>query len=184
MRRLNVEECEPIGISTLVWQLKYQFSPKEMLADKLKSLSQKSMISEFVGLPRLRLHFTTTRCYFSGVRYWLLCPACKRRVGKLYAPLSANEFKCRHCHNLTYRSSQTHNQRVNSLSKQLNDIYAKEGDEALTQTIRDMRRTLKGRRLFWKVYDKRSVSFPSPFLERKNKEEEVYNKYIKPLFEI
>ncbi len=183
MKKITVEECEYLNISTIIYHLRYDRPLlQQSIADALDSLSQRSMTSEFAGLPHL--HFTTTRCYFGGVRYWFLCPACSKRVGKLYASLSANEFKCRHCHNLTYRSSQTHNQRVNSLSKQLNEIYAKEGDEALTQAIRDMQRTLRGIRLLWKLYDKQPLPFSSPYLIRKKKEEEAYSKYVKPLFEI
>ena len=152
MKKIPVEECEVISISTLIWQLKYQIltnysdvSLYEMItcvADKLQNLSEKSLTNEFAGIPRFRLLFTTTSCYLGGVRYWFLCPSCSKRVGKLYAPLSADEFKCRHCYNLTYKSTQTHNQRVDSFH------------------------------------------YHSPFLARKNKEREGYEKYVKLLFEV
>ncbi len=44
---------------------------------------------------------------FGGLRWWFHCPRCRRRVAKLYQPLHQNELACRHCYNLTYRSSQT-----------------------------------------------------------------------------
>ena len=54
----------------------------------------------------------TTPTNFGGSRWWLTCPlivsgvACNRRVGKLYLPNGARYFSCRHCHDLTYESSQ------------------------------------------------------------------------------
>lgn len=48
----------------------------------------------------------TTPAYFGGVRYWLTCPlemSCKR-LRTLYLPPGAQDFGCRECHDLTYRS--------------------------------------------------------------------------------
>lgn len=59
-----------------------------------------------------KVPLTTTRPRFGGVRWWFICPlkvngrACGRRVGKLYLPPSSSYFGCRHCHDLTYTSSQ------------------------------------------------------------------------------
>ena len=53
-----------------------------------------------------------TRPHFGGERWWFLCPLgieggpCNRRVGKLYLPPGEDFFGCRHCHDLTYLSSQ------------------------------------------------------------------------------
>lgn len=41
-----------------------------------------------------------------GRRFWFTCFGCGRRVGKLYLPPGAYYFRCRQCHNLTYRSCQ------------------------------------------------------------------------------
>jgi hypothetical protein len=55
------------------------------------------------------------------VRWWFVCPlsrngiACHRRVRKLY--LSGRYFGCRHCHRLTYRSSQESDSRVYKLAR-------------------------------------------------------------------
>jgi hypothetical protein len=51
---------------------------------------------------------TATRPNFGGRRFWFLCPGqgCGRRVGKLYKPRWGRYWLCRHCYNLTYRSSQ------------------------------------------------------------------------------
>ena len=69
------------------------------------------------------IELDTTPCYFGSVRYWLICPLvvnrryCGRRVGKLYLPGGQTYFGCRHCYNLTYRSCQEHDHRVNALMK-------------------------------------------------------------------
>lgn len=70
--------------------------------------------------PKIDLDYTvrlvTTRCHLGGVRWWFVCPlvhdgvACGRRVRKLY--LGGRYFGCRHCHNLTYRSTQESDGRV------------------------------------------------------------------------
>jgi len=61
--------------------------------------------------------------YFGGVRWWFTCPCtvkckiCNRRVRKLYLPPGARYFCCRHCHDLTYRSVQEHDNRIGYLMK-------------------------------------------------------------------
>ena len=65
----------------------------------------------------------TTLCHFGGKRYWFVCPlrrgavTCGRRVGKLYLPPRATYFGCRHCYDLTYRSCQQHDKRMDALAK-------------------------------------------------------------------
>ena len=80
------------------------------------------------SLPRLRLHYTTSRGGKEeqatdfwidltsmstpwGTRRWFFqCPLvtagrhCGRRVGKLYLPPGGRYFGCRHCYDLTYTS--------------------------------------------------------------------------------
>jgi hypothetical protein len=74
--------------------------------------SMKSQNAELDYTVRL----VTTACHLGGVRWWFICPlvkagvACGRRVRKLY--LCGKYFGCRHCHNLTYRSSQESDSRV------------------------------------------------------------------------
>lgn len=53
-------------------------------------------------------------------RYFFVCPGrdgrpCGRRAGKLYLPPGELYFRCRQCHNLTYRSSKEHDKRVDAL---------------------------------------------------------------------
>jgi hypothetical protein len=62
------------------------------------------------------IRLVTTPCHLGGVRWWFVCPltrggvACGRRVRVLY--LSGRYFGCRHCHNLTYTSTQQSDARV------------------------------------------------------------------------
>lgn len=49
-----------------------------------------------------------TQPHFGGLRPWLTCGPCGRRVGNLY--LFGAHFRCRHCHRLTYRSCQESHQ--------------------------------------------------------------------------
>ena len=60
--------------------------------------------------------FGYTACK-GGKRRWLLCPACFRRVAKLYCPLNEVVLACRQCHQLTYRSTQCHDAKLDSLLK-------------------------------------------------------------------
>ncbi len=52
------------------------------------------------------LRISATKPNYGGVRYWWLCPNtnCNRRARILY--LHGGYFLCRHCQNLTYKSSQ------------------------------------------------------------------------------
>ena len=57
-----------------------------------------------------KVRLTWTPCHFGGRRWWFICPlivdgkACSHRVGVLYLA-NGKYFGCRHCHNLTYKSS-------------------------------------------------------------------------------
>ncbi len=65
---------------------------------------------------RYSVRMVTTKCHLGGARWWFICPlakngvACGRRIRKLY--LWGRYFGCRHCHGLTYRSSQESDSRV------------------------------------------------------------------------
>lgn len=62
------------------------------------------------------VRLVTTSCQFGGRRWWFICPlvaggsACGRRVRKVY--LRGNYFGCRHCHRLSYTSTQESDKRV------------------------------------------------------------------------
>ena len=47
-----------------------------------------------------------TKPNYSGLRWWFLCPTCRRRTSKLYLPPKSWYFACRACHRLTYQSCQ------------------------------------------------------------------------------
>lgn len=65
----------------------------------------------------------SSSCHFGGKRWWFTCPLltdgqpCRRRVRVLYLPPGSDYFGCRHCHQLTYRSSQQSDKRVQDLKK-------------------------------------------------------------------
>jgi len=75
------------------------------------------------GEPKEQLKYAVplviTPCHLGGVRWWFLCPlsmdgtACERRVRRLY--LRGRYFGCRHCHALTYTSTQQSDGRVYAL---------------------------------------------------------------------
>jgi hypothetical protein len=54
---------------------------------------------------------------FDSFRHWFKCPSCGRRTYKLYRPDPSSGFACRGCHNLTYRSAQKHDARLDRLLK-------------------------------------------------------------------
>ncbi len=61
------------------------------------------------GTPRslnYSIDLQTTPTPWGALRYWLTCPACGRRVGKVYLPQGDHVFACRLCHDLAYRSNQ------------------------------------------------------------------------------
>lgn len=61
---------------------------------------------------RYPVRMQKSACHYGGERWWFICPSLAngrcggRRVAKLYLAPSSSYFACRHCHNLTYRSSQ------------------------------------------------------------------------------
>ena len=54
---------------------------------------------------------------FESFRHWFKCPSCGMRSYKLYRPNPSSGFACRACHNLTYRSAQKHDARLDRLLK-------------------------------------------------------------------
>lgn len=177
MKKLTVKEGERISISTIyhhevrsICRL-YPNIPisqfNAILDQGLEGISKSSI--RVMG--SLMIMLTKTVANFGGVRYWFVCPYCQRRVGTLYKPKNEIRFKCRHCYNLTYESTQTHDNRVKS------------AEQLILKLKKDYARHLIRRKpkLFWKLYDKHRPSFPSPYSIRRQKEEDVYNKYIKPL---
>jgi hypothetical protein len=70
---------------------------------------------ETIEIAETRLHF--------GSRRWFLCPRspygipCRQRVRFLYLLPGGRSLGCRKCHDLTYRSAQEHDKRVDALLK-------------------------------------------------------------------
>ncbi len=81
-------------------------------------------ISGPARIQRQIVPLTTSTCNFGGVRRWFRCSLirdgypCKRRVRVLYSTPCEKLFGCRQCHNLTFRSAQEHDKRIDWLLKQ------------------------------------------------------------------
>lgn len=82
-----------------------------------------STLSSPAWIQQQIVQITTTKCHFGGLRRWFRCSLirdgypCKRRVRVLYSTPREKLFGCRQCHNLTYRSAQTHDKRIDWLLK-------------------------------------------------------------------
>jgi hypothetical protein len=80
------------------------------------------------------IRLTTTRPNFGGLRWWFICPinitnrVCNLRIGKIYLPPFSLYFGCRVCNDLTYRSCQESDKRVDWLRR---------NPEALMEIIRN-----------------------------------------------
>lgn len=80
-----------------------------------------STLSSPAWIQQQIVQITTTKCNFGGLRRWFRCSLirdgypCKRRARTLYSTPREKLFGCRQCHNLTYRSAQTHDKRVDWL---------------------------------------------------------------------
>jgi hypothetical protein len=79
------------------------------------------------------IRLVTTVCHLGGVRWWFVCPlargdrVCGRQARKLY--LVGRYFGCRHCHGLTYASTQQSDPRVYAaLRGGLNAVYERFDD--------------------------------------------------------
>src|SRR5262249_50693818 len=52
------------------------------------------------------LSLTPTYPHLGGRRWWFCCPGCNGRARKVYLPPEHVRFRCRRCHQLSFRSSQ------------------------------------------------------------------------------
>lgn len=61
------------------------------------------------GLHVTRVYLQSSPCNYGGVRWWMICPQCARRVTAVHLPpyRGYTRFLCRHCHDLSYTSAQT-----------------------------------------------------------------------------
>jgi hypothetical protein len=91
-------------------------------ADKLKLAytvtrdGVKTPVSELLSLG-------FSECNYGGKRYWFHCPGCFERVACLY--LRGSEFKCRHCHRITYGSCQESGNQTDEQERRVNRILTK-----------------------------------------------------------
>jgi len=112
-RKRIVEECQAISVFGLS---RVKAELKDLGWDSGFSLSY-----SFKGKPvNLHIKLTTTSCNFGGERYWLVCPLCGNKAGKLFRPPEEKYFGCRSCYDLTYRSVREHDQRVDAIVKNPN----------------------------------------------------------------
>ena len=74
-------------------------------------------VSETARCLRLGLSFGLIPTRGGGQRACLLCPICGRRAFRLHRPVLLQAFACRSCHDLTYRSVQKHDARLDRLLK-------------------------------------------------------------------
>lgn len=74
-------------------------APAVVLSYRTDGSEAAHVVTSIVALDR-------TTPFFGGSRWWFVCPTCGRRAAILYARLGREEFLCRRCHGLTYRSCQ------------------------------------------------------------------------------
>ena len=85
-----VEDCQRVSISA--------YHRKAM--EKLKG----TLIATEIEMGNLSVELIPSRTAFNGIRYWLKCPKCSRRVGVLFVHPLKGELGCRKCLNLEYKS--------------------------------------------------------------------------------
>ncbi len=90
-----VEHCNKLNVNDLMRKAKRQLFEIILKAD--------------IVLTEQGIKLTTTNCYFGGKRFWLICPACNKRVGTLYQKPTDEVLLCRKCQNLTYLKTRYHN---------------------------------------------------------------------------
>jgi hypothetical protein len=85
-----------------------------------------------------KINLTTTECNFGGVRYWFICPDCKKRVCVLYADIM---FKCRTCLGIVHRSRNESalDQATRRLKKEKDNLWP-ELDLSLFDSVRSLYR--------------------------------------------
>jgi hypothetical protein len=145
--RLTVEDC-PLylcagelhsdgvfaGTMGSIWRL-YWFGPLDALQGSIEyTLIQTSSSALAIYIHRQcpcpntavdeqTIPLTTVRPHLGGKRFWFRC-ACRKRVGRLYLSPGQRVFRCRSCHNLTYRSAQEHDQRLYDLARDMPALLA------------------------------------------------------------
>ncbi len=143
--RMTVEECKSISTKFLnehhffdggVRQGEYLWSYRGRNTDKMRFAVSTCDAENYIRFQYklvnhqtgeniemdYKVRIVSTPCNYGGKRWWFICPLvvnnqnCSRRVGILYLG-PGHYFGCRHCLNLTYRSSKE--------SHTLNPIFEK-----------------------------------------------------------
>lgn len=121
-RKLTVEKCLSINISQFNCNMDICFSGQiswinRYMDEELSSIGY-AFLPEDETEPMIVLSYRIenrlvkesinlqkTKPHFGGVRWWLTCPICERRMGKLFLPPKGHYFACRKCCDLRYRSN-------------------------------------------------------------------------------
>jgi hypothetical protein len=80
-------------------EIRYDFPPD--VPDPIQKLSVSVQWSNGVTSS---IGLITTCPNYGGIRYWLICPHCGRRVRKLYAGSEIGAIVCRTCYGLVYET--------------------------------------------------------------------------------
>jgi hypothetical protein len=144
-------ECPPGTTGTTTWtdsggvvvgKIEYQVVGRGPTALALHLRRQYARVPHLTLVEEQLISITWTRPHLGGKRFWFLC-ACGKRVGRLYIPPGHDNFRCRHCYNLTYETAQTHDQRVNALAKDLDALGAAMRSGKSTQLALGLRALLR-----------------------------------------
>ena len=111
--RIQAEDCAALDIKQL-WRVershkvedvvRAESSPDEDIEPTGPRLANIGVSWPNGVWQRVGVNVTLTFPNCGGTRQWFECPGCQRRVEKLYSPGPGQEFRCRHCYRLVYRS--------------------------------------------------------------------------------
>jgi len=88
-KKFIVEECQKISIKFYI--------------DNAKRKIMDALIKSELQYKDIDIQISTSNTYGGGIRYWFLCPLCKRRAGVIFTHPITNIFGCRTCLNLKYK---------------------------------------------------------------------------------
>ena len=86
---------------------------------------------EISGVGIQEIEIVSTPGHFGGLLRWIICPGCKRRMGKLYMPGRAHVFLCRQCHRLGYKQQLLRAFRKTQYDKKIKSKRDKKRNEEL-----------------------------------------------------
>jgi hypothetical protein len=98
-------------------------------------------VDDGISIKRVRqsISLLTTRPPFGGRQWWFRCPSCGRKFIKLFLPRGGCQLLCRRCHGMMYRSTQTHDPRVDRLRCDPQRVFGiLRGEIAASETERSL----------------------------------------------